>query len=56
VIVIALLVPEILLLTVFALTALEDLLFPPSPPPRAEQATPEQEKPDPPHRLSRSSD
>ncbi|MGW5202191.1 hypothetical protein [Streptomyces spiralis] len=54
-IVIALLVPEILLLAMFALTALEKLLFPPPPRHRQEQEAVEEQPVDP-HRLPRSSD
>ncbi|MEU0603404.1 hypothetical protein ABZ484_35040 [Streptomyces sp. NPDC006393] len=53
-IVIALLVPEILLIAMFALTALENLLFPP-PVPRQEQEVIE-EQPLHPHGLPGSSD
>jgi hypothetical protein len=52
--VVALLVPEILLLTMFALNALEDLLFPPSKPPQPEEENPD-EQPVHPQRQSRSS-
>jgi hypothetical protein len=52
--VIALLVPEILLIAMFALTALENLLFPPPAQPEEQEAT--QEQPVHPHRLPDSSD
>jgi hypothetical protein len=54
VIVIALLVPEVVLLGLFALTALEDLLFPPPQLPVPEQAV--QQQPVHPHRLPRPAD
>ncbi|MEU6217887.1 hypothetical protein ABZ845_10250 [Streptomyces sp. NPDC047022] len=41
-VVIALLVPVVLLLLLFALDALEDILFPPPEPPSQDPAVPEQ--------------
>ncbi len=45
-IVLALLVPVMLLLILFAMAALEDRMFPPPQPPRPEQEIPEQPVPD----------